>query len=137
MRVSHSKNPAHIPALVMAHLKFSFELQKAGHGDLGLYGPHPDSSVFYIKKKGDIIAFMFFYATTENGFYISRSWVDPDYRRKGLYKKLWNAIVNLAAKEKRSYIQSSISTKNKAMRAAAKKRGSHEDMVVSIYTVQS
>jgi RimJ/RimL family protein N-acetyltransferase len=64
-------------------------------------------------------------------------YVLPEFRRKGVYDKLWLALVDKAKELKITRILGETHIDNQAMRAVAKKHGRHERSVMLTFDVPS
>lgn len=58
-----------------------------------------------------------------NNFWVSLVWVDPGYRRQGVYRKMFDQVVLLAKKRGRLKISLGLHKGNAASRAAAESFG--------------
>lgn len=91
----------------------------------GLWHYHSSKDdALYLKHKGEIAAFLLFNEDeTDHTINIVLGYVLPQYRRYGLYTRLYKALVKAAKKRKLKAIYGTIVVGNEAMEAAARKLG--------------
>lgn len=68
-------------------------------------------------------------------YWIALSYVDPKWRKQGIWTTLWERLVSTAAKNKIRYVESGIAYENKAMQAAAKSVGRVPTAITYSYEV--
>ena len=122
-------------ALCRAYFQCRFELAQAGLTDGDLSGPDDESLALVIEHQGDVIAFTIYNEAEDKSFWISHSWVAPDFRKQGLHTALFNKLVQIARKSGIKKIQSCHNAKNKAAAAAFLKQGRTAELVQYTYAV--
>jgi ribosomal protein S18 acetylase RimI-like enzyme len=72
---------------------------------------------------------------TGNEAFLFQSYVDPEFRGRGVFTALWNELIAQAMNMKIVKIQSFVHASNSTMRAIAKKQGRREEAVVTTFDV--
>jgi GNAT superfamily N-acetyltransferase len=90
----------------------------------GLVLLHWDDRVIWFEHKREVIAVMTYRVMDWNKtIWIGLSFVCPQWRKRGLYRRMYRALRVIAAKKGIAAIESGISPTNKVMIAAAQRCG--------------
>ena len=105
------------------------------------WGPEGGGS-FYYKDKiitavcGElIVGFITFRYEDDGTLWILLGWVDHAHRRQGLYRQLWNKLLEHARTTKALYVAGSTHIDNLPMRAFFKSVGREERTVTGYFTL--
>lgn len=90
-----------------------------------------DDSVLWVEDSGQIVGVMT-YKVMEwtKCLWVGLSFVNPEYRRQGLYSQMYARAVEIAKEKAMIRVESGIDPQNVAMIQAAKKTGRHLHYVV-------
>lgn len=107
------------------------------------YGPPEGASPFYYKDNiicarlvNRIIGFIAYrYEKGDGTNWVMLGWVGELFRKQGVYRRLWNKLVEVSRKEGAARIAGSTHVDNKAMRQFYNKMGRVETHVQSYYTI--
>lgn len=96
-----------------------------------------DSEVFYaLTENNDVIGVICFtYQQWTGQYYISFGYVKSDERRSGVYRALFNRLVEHAKKNQISQIVGTVCVRNEVMIAAIQKLGRRHEMSTYVYDV--
>lgn len=75
------------------------------------------------------------WSITGNEAFLFQSYVDPEFRGRGVFTALWNELVAQAVNMRLTKIQSFVHASNVTMRAIAKRQGRREEAVVTSFDV--
>ena len=108
------------------------------------FGPSDGSSPWYYKDSavvardgGNIVGFITYrYEKGEGTAWIMLGWVRDVYRRDGIYRKMWNKVVEALRKDGCKRIAGMTHINNEAMRAVYEKLGRVEKYISSYYNIE-
>jgi ribosomal protein S18 acetylase RimI-like enzyme len=75
------------------------------------------------------------YDEKDGEIFVLQSYVEPEFRGRGIFTALWDELVAQAIKLKAVKIRSGVSPKNEAIRAIAKRQGRRETSIVTTFDV--
>lgn len=79
-----------------------------------------DDSAFYITDGDRFVAVLSYFAAEWNGgAHVKVGWVAPEYRRRGLYRRLWSALVERAREKGWMRIEGATAANNAPLQAFA------------------
>jgi GNAT superfamily N-acetyltransferase len=127
------------PAATMLAVKGWLELQEKGYGD-GRLPFHTDmQALMAISANGQdpipVGIMVFTVDTVLSRLWIDLSFVSPEFRGRGVYTAMWEALVSIARQAGIATIESATATSNTTMRAVARKQHREEKAVWMVFKV--
>lgn len=120
------------PALDLAIRGWAECVEKnLGDGTLNVYWSHKAFVAYAMNGKEQLPVAVMTWEHIEHTktLWVNQSYTIPEFRGRGCYNALWNAVVAKAIELKVTSVQSGTHIRNEAMRKIAKKQGRYEEFV--------
>lgn len=131
--LQHYDGVCRTPALKLAVEGWNALLQAGLVEEVALIGWDNKAFVAFIGKDPIGVLTYSSQADYAKQYHVNIGYVLPAHRRKGVYAKMWEALVKKAREAGIKNIESATAMENKAMRAQAKKMGRTERGVLLTY----